>query len=266
MPITVTPGTAPPIADLFLSSLPADTAVVAVWRMWADRESRVRGDDKTVVVGTETRLVDYDIPVGQPVSYRAQCFAGDGSELDPLAPTTPVTIDLDDVSTCWLSDPLAPALARLVVIDGATDTSRTYSADVVYAAVMGYNDPTAISGIRASAADWTFTLKSYSHEESTAIEALVMGGGTLLIRAYPSVIRHATGLIYLSAPTVTELPRWDIAYQEGRADWVLTGRQTRPPGLNIVMPLREYQDVLDENVDYADIVAKYPDYLALLRG
>lgn len=266
MPISVTASSSPPAADLFLSSLPAGTARVRVWRQWADQEQRVRGDEQASVVGSETRLEDYDLPVGRAVTYRAQCFAIDGSELAPLAVTSPVTVPLADPTTAWVSDPLAPGLAQLLSM-APSDMTRSFDSETVYAQVIGSRDPVSISGVRSSASDFGFTFIALSYEESNAIEALVSSGGVILVRADPTQVRHATGLVYLSAPQVRENRRWDMVMSYPyRSDWDVVGRQCRPPSLSVVMPLREYADVEAEAEDYQGILDLYTDYLALLRG
>ena len=264
MPITVTTSASPPSADLFLSGLPAGTVRVRVWRVWADQEQRVRGDEQAAVISLETRLVDSDVPVGRPVAYRADCFASDGSQLAPMAGPAAVTVGVLDPETAWLSDPLAPGLSRLVTLL-PSDESRTFTADTVFAAPIGSGDPLSISGVRSSASEWTWVFRAFSHEESTAIEALAAPGGVLLVRPGPG-IRHATGLIYLSAPTVVERPRYDMVYHQDWSDWVFTGRQCRPPSVSVVMPVREYADVEAESADYQAVVDTFTDYLALLRG
>lgn len=266
MGIAVTAHTSPPSVDLFLSSLPSGTTRVRVWRSWNDQQQRVRGDEQAVVVSLATALEDYDVPVGRAVTYWAQCFAVDGSELAPLSASSPVTITLADSTTAWVSDPLAPALGRLLpIFDG--DGSRTYESETVYAQIIGQNDPVAISGARTTAGDWSFTFVGLDFDESNAIETLIMGGGTLLVRADPDLVRHTTGLIYLSAPQVREEPRHDIVRPNpNRADWTITGRQCRPPSVSVVAPLREYADMEAENTDYQGVVDDYTDYLALLRG
>lgn len=266
MPISVTSRTSPPSADLFLSALPAGTTRVRVWRVWSDQQTRVRGDEQSVVVGSETRLEDFDLPVGRAVAYWAQCFAVDGSELAPLPTTAQFTIALVSSETMWLSDPLAPALSRLVTLRGDTDVSRTYDSEVTYAHVIGHRLPVAIGGIRSAASDRRFTIVAGSFEESAAIEALTAGGGVLLLRTHPTTVRHSTGLIYLSAPQIVEEPRLDLVYSQTRGDWSIVGREVRPPGVSVVAPLRDYADVAGENTDYAGVVADYADYLALARG
>lgn len=266
MAITVTANSNPPSADLFLSELPSGTTKVRVWRSWADQEQRVRGDEQAYVISLETRLEDFDIPVGRAVTYRAECFAADGSELAPLGASDPFTVNIADPTTAWVSDPLAPGLARLLTMESGDD-SRTFDADTVYAQVIGQRDPVAISGVRSSASDWEFTFIGFTYEESTAFEALISAGGVVLIRTDPTVVRHATGLIYLSSPQVKELRRRDmIRPHRYRSDWVVAGRQTRPPSLSVVMPLREYTDMETENADYQGVLDDFTDYLALLRG
>ena len=266
MAIAVTTSTYPPSAALLLSSLPTDTVRVRVWRVWNDQQQRVRGDEQAAVIGSDAVLEDYDMPVGRAVSYWAQCFKADGSELAPLAATTPVMVALADPTTAWLSDPLAPGLSRLLpIFDG--DEQRTYESDTTFAQIIGQNDPVAISGARTSASDWSFTFVGLDFDESAAIESLILPGGTLLVRADPTVVQHATGLIYFASPTVTRRPRHDIVRPTpNRADWTIAGRQVRPPSVSVVMPVREYADMEAENADYQSVIDDYTDYLALLRG
>lgn len=266
MAITVTTRTSPPSADLFFTGLPSGTTKIRVWRSWANQQQRVRGDENAVVISLETRLEDYDLPVGRAVTYYAQCFASDGSELASVAESSPVTVNIADPTTAWVSDPLAPGLARLLSMESG-DESRSFDSDTTYAQIIGDRDPVSISGVRSSASEWEFTFIGFTYEESDALEALISAGGVLLIRAAPDVVRHATGLIYLSSPSVKEVRRRDIvAPWRYRSDWVVAGRQTRPPSVAVVMPLREYADMEAENTNYQGVVDDFTDYLAALRG
>lgn len=266
MPITVTTRTSPPSTDLFISSLPTGTVKVRVWRQWNNQQKRVRGDEQAAVISLASRLEDYDLPVGFAVTYTAQCFDSTGAELAPISASSPITVNMADPTTAWVSDPLAPGLALLLSMESGDD-SRDFDSDTVYAQIIGDRDPVAISGIRSSAAEWEFTFIGFTYETSTAFEALVAAGGVLLIRTDPTVVRHDTGLIYISAPKVKELRRRDmIAPYRYRSDWVVAGRQTKPPSVSVVMPLREYADMEAENATYQAVIDDFTDYLALLRG
>lgn len=266
MPITVTTRTSPPSTDLFLSSLPAGTVKVRVWRQWNDQQQRVRGDEQASVISLATRLEDYDLPVGRAVTYTAQCFDNTGAELAPVAASSPVTVNMADPTTAWVSDPLAPGLALLLSMESGDDT-REFISDTVHAQIIGDGDPVAISGVRSTASGWEFVVICFNYEQSNAFEALIEAGGVLLIRTAPDVVRHRTGLIYLSAPTIKELRRRDIVRPNPhRSDWLLSGRQTKPPSVSVVMPLREYADMEAENATYQAVIDDFTDYLALLRG
>jgi hypothetical protein len=267
MAITVTTHTDPPSADLYITDLPATTAYAWLWRSWASKQARVRGDAHVAIIDDEATMVDYDVPVGRPFSYRVQCFAADGSDLGFVGPTSEYEIAFTDRRMMWLSDPLVPALARLVMLEDSTDRSRTYEAPTTYAQVIGRRRPVAIGGARSTASDWTFRIWSFSFDESTAIEDLAGGGGVLLCRPHPEAIRHRDGLIYMSTPGVVEEPRRELVTRRPQgADWVLAGREVEPPSISVVAPVRTWQDVIDENPTWQDVINTHATWLDVIRG
>lgn len=266
MAITVTTHSDPPSADLYITDLPATTARIWLWRSWASKQSRVRGDAHVSVIDDEATVKDYDVPVGRPFSYRVQCFAADGSDLGFVGPTSTYEITFTERDLMWLSDPLVPALARLVVLNAGTDVSRAYEAPTTYAQVIGRRRPVAIGGARSTASEWAFRIKSYSYEESTALDDMAAGGGVLLCRTHPESVRHRDGLIYLSAPSIIEEPRMDFVYEQDRADWSLVGREVEPPSISVVAPTRTWQDVIDENATWQDVINAHATWLDVIRG
>lgn len=266
MAITVEVANDPPITDVLVSGLPVGTTKVLLLRTTSDREARVRGDDQANVIGSDMTLRDYDVPIGRDFTYRAHCYASDGTDLGWVGPSTAVQVPSVNPWQAWLSDPLVPALARKVTLNAGSDSERTYDSETVFAQVAGAQRPVAISGTRSAADGWTFRFRSTTFDEATAINSLIAGGGVLLLRANASVVWHETGLIYLSSPTIKAAPRRDLAYQHQRLDWELSAREVQPPSISAVAPLRTWQDVLDQFATWQDVKDYYDSWLNALRG
>ena len=93
-----------PRVEVFFPSLAAGTATVTVYRLAAGREHRVRGAVKAPTGGTLTRI-DFEVPFGIPVTYRAEQFNAAGLSLG-FTDSTSITVAVTD---SWMHNPLNPA-------------------------------------------------------------------------------------------------------------------------------------------------------------
>ncbi|WP_223690134.1 hypothetical protein [Leifsonia poae] len=83
-----------PRAEVLFTSFAAGTSSVDVYRLAADREYLVRGAVKAAVAGALSRI-DFEIPFGVPVQYRAEMFDAAGLSLG-FTDTATVTVDVRD--------------------------------------------------------------------------------------------------------------------------------------------------------------------------
>ncbi|MGJ8495928.1 hypothetical protein ACSFB1_12100, partial [Glaesserella parasuis] len=70
----------PPWVDMLVTQVPAGAVSVRAWRVWRAAEVLVRG--RHVLLGSSARVVDHDLPVGSPVSYRVEALSGSGQVLE----------------------------------------------------------------------------------------------------------------------------------------------------------------------------------------
>lgn len=115
-PATYTPTLNPfldaepcPRVEVLFTSFAPGTVAVDVHRIAAGREYLVRGAVKAVVAGALSRI-DFEVPFGVPVQYRAEMFDADGLS---LGFTESATVTLD-VAETWVHNPLDPQGATTV--------------------------------------------------------------------------------------------------------------------------------------------------------
>ena len=92
-----------PRAEVLFSSFAAGTVAVDEYRLAAGREHLVRGAVKAPVAGALSRI-DFEIPFGVPVQYRAEMFDSSGLSLG-FTGTTTTTVAVPDT---WVHNPLDP--------------------------------------------------------------------------------------------------------------------------------------------------------------
>ena len=119
---TLTPFTSAPCprVEVFFASFVAGTATVTVYRLAGGREFRVRGAVRTPVSGALSRL-DFEVPFGMPVTYRAEQFNAAGVSLG-FTDSSSLTVDSED---SWMHNPLNPAGAVSVALAAASAPSVT---------------------------------------------------------------------------------------------------------------------------------------------
>lgn len=250
----------PPWVDLYISSLPATTTRVEVTRTWAGVSERVRGDSAAMVLGADTRVVDWAAPVGTgSIVYSVQAFSAAGAALSAPATVT-VTASTIEFGMAWVSDPHDPTSAVLVQLLGggpAEGASAPMSGSLVTATGL----PLGLIGDRQMRAR-TWRMRTDSAEQFAALETALSSSGVLL-RADPTAIGHRTGVVYMHAPVMS----WDHqAIQQPVAEWEFSGTETRGPKAPPAIAARTYQDDLDEYPTYQASLDAQPTYLDRLRG
>jgi len=159
-----------PRAEVLFTSFAAGTARVTVSRQAAGREYRVRAAVNAATAGALSR-VDYEIPFGVPVTYRAEMFNTTGLSLG-FTDTATVTVSAPDT---WVHNPLNPGGAVKVAFrDTALRAlSRPVEGDVVYP--MGRRVGVVVSGQRRGLRGVRLDVVTDTIEQADAFQALAGG-------------------------------------------------------------------------------------------
>jgi hypothetical protein len=277
-----------PRVEVLISTMPVDAATVTVWRNYAGRRSLVRGAVATPVAGDHV-VVDYEAPLQTAVTYTCQTADADGvpSELSPASDAV-----LVDDSRAWLQDPLAPTTSvalgmtrvygggyafgegdfgegafgsgtpdPIAVLRRASFGTVNRSADVTVTPLFGGSLPVAGSSVRRAPSEIPIEIRTTTEQTSTALR-------DLLNQAFPVLLRIGARapmlepLSYLVIPEVAER----FIYGAELTIWTMTGQSVMPPSASVVIPVRTYNDLLDEASSYDDLLGLYDSYVALLRG
>lgn len=266
---TLTPATGAnpcPRVEVLISTMPGDADRVTVHRSWRGQRTTVR-DAEDVEVAGDFLVVDYEVPLGTPVTYTCRTLDVSGVPSQE-SPGTTTTVSVDDV---WIQDALDPTTAVRVVIAsyaaggvtiiGDSFMPAVYSADVVAPPVAGSPLPIAYGGVRRAASRMPLTLIAWTPSDAGALRTLLTSAFPLCVRT-PATVPQLSGLTYLSLPDLLETPH---------PGWVTTrfsatGDSVRGPGSGIAVQPRTYADLLDEAATYADLLPLYPTYVDLRRG
>lgn len=98
-----------PRVEVLFSAFAPGTAKIDLYRIAAGRTYLVRGAAKTAVAGALSRL-DFEVPFGVPVQYRAEMFDASGASLG-FTDTATITLDVKET---WVHNPLDPQGATTV--------------------------------------------------------------------------------------------------------------------------------------------------------
>lgn len=256
-----------PRVEVLVTPMPGDADTITVWRTWKGQRTTVR-DAQDVDVAGAFLVVDYEVPIGTPVTYTCQTadVAGIPSEISAGTTTTVSVTDM------WLQDALDPTSAIQVSTQVGTASSgftivapsivpATYSADTATIPVHGDEFPVALGGVRRAASRMPWSVIAWTPADAETLRALLRQAFPLCMRT-PATVHQLTGLTYVALPDIVETPYpgWQATRFDGAGDSV------RGPGSGIVVQVRTYADLLDEAATYAGVVSVFPTYLDVLRG
>ena len=94
-----------PRAGVTITDLGVGDSLVSVWRSSDGEREPVRGG-RRVTLTDAAFLVDWDAPLGRPVSYEVEVISGPAGA--SRTASVPVTVDSD---SAWVMDPLVPQSA-----------------------------------------------------------------------------------------------------------------------------------------------------------
>ncbi|OAN35054.1 hypothetical protein A4X17_11260 [Plantibacter sp. H53] len=254
--VTALPDADPsPRIRIDLDGLPAN-ARVTVFRFWDSSEGTVRGALNAFADGSFT-IIDYEAPIGTPVSYRAAIYV-DG-EFVEYTNTATATL-AENPSYAWVSDPLAPG--RAVRVELRTDFAEklTRRREVTKHRV-GFRT-IALSGPMGLLENVQLSSQVKTLEDAAKYQE-VLDADVVLVRA-PKLLRLPV-LLYVSIETVNEIAQ-DVQYGGGWVVWDISADEVSPSPLNITIPVVTYGTYSAVFPTYADFNAAYSTYVDALRN
>lgn len=203
----------------------------------------VRGWNHRQVYGSDY-AIDYEAPLGRPVTYSLEVHSGG---VVPLRVSDVATLE---GTTGFIQDPLLPLGAVPVSADLNLDQNAVltssafrklqYAVESSTVKVLGSREPVALTGQRMAAAGVDFSVLTEAAEQSTQLRDLLTETALVLIRPLPSW-GPLPDLIY-TVPSVSEEP---VYGDDGPTItvWALAGDVVRPPSINVLVALWTYDQV-----------------------
>lgn len=221
-------------------------SVVSVWRIADGARNPVRGA-RRAIMRDSTYVVDYDAPLGRPVTYEVEVISG---PVGPSRTTSAAVTVLSD--SAWIMDPLVPqsavAIKRRMSSAGEpvfmVDAMRNfeYQAKVSMFDVMGSDRPMALIGQRSAAKGINVSLITDMAEQNTRVRNLLKQSSTLLVRVPPSVTDAIEGSCFLAVATAGEESR--MAHTgNALTTWAIQGDTVAAPAIRVLTALFTYGDV-----------------------
>lgn len=253
--LTVTPALDAnpcPRVEVLITDISPGVPVVDVYRLAAGREYKMRGGVQAAVSGALTRI-DFEIPFGVPVTYRAEMFDSDGVS---LGFTETVTVQLD-VAETWVHNPLDPQGATTVAFweTAARSLTRPSDGEVVYP--LGRSVGVIVAGQRHGLVGAVLDIVVDSVDQADRVQNMLGGYDR---RAVPVICFRigSNDRVRLPRPLfagILTLSENDLTYVLGgdQITFGMTGDEVAPPTPALIVPL----------LTRADLNAFYPSRAAL---
>lgn len=225
---------------------------VTVWRSTEGNKRRiVRGWNDRVVYGGDFGI-DYEVPLGRTVTYDLVVRG----EVVPEFLTHTVFVASD---VGYIQDPLLPLGAVSVSGDkgptyftGSAFRALQYAVESSQVAILGSNEPVAMTGQRLAASGVDFNMVTRAAEQAAAMRHLLTTTPLVLVRPLPHW-GALPDLIY-TVPSVVEEPL-DVSWGGSFVRWNLTGDMVAPPSIQVLVARWTYGDVEALWATYADAQA-----------
>lgn len=236
-----------PRVEVLFSAFAGTTAFVTVYRLADGREYKVRGAVMVPTAGSLT-LIDSEVPLGTPATYRAEMFDASGLSLG-FTGTADVTVNVNET---WVHNPLDPSGGVQVVLSNraARELSRPVDGEVFYP--QGRRVGVVISGQRRGYRGVVLDCVTTNEADADRFADLV---GTYSTTTVPVMcFRFAADLtIRLPRPFFVAVldPRerapqendWDSRYGSDSVEWGVVGDEVSPPAAGIIVPLLTRADI-----------------------
>lgn len=192
-------------------------------------------------------VVDWDVPLGRPVTYEVEVISGPSGPSRTL--TAPVTVESD---TGWIMDPLIPQTAVAILkpneaagrpaFAAAAMQSLEYAADVSLYKILGSDKPMALFGQRMQAAGVDFSMVTNAAEENSRLRKLFKSSAGLLVRLPADWQDSLPGSCFTAVAKIAERPT-----NAGRGGslvvWDLAGDTVSAPAIKVLTATFTYGDV-----------------------
>jgi hypothetical protein len=235
-----------PRVGVTITGLGVGDSVVSVWRSADGLREPVRGARRVSLVDS-TYLIDYDAPLGRPITYEVEVISGPtGSD---RVTSSSVTVNSD---TGWIMDPLIPQSA--VPISGkklptgepmfaaAAMQKLDYAMDSQVFKILGSDRPMALFGQRAAAAGVDLSMITDAAEQNTRLRSLFASSGVLLVRLPASWADFIPGAWFALVASVSEQPA-GAPNGDPLTAWSLSGDTVAAPTLKVLTATFTYGDV-----------------------
>ena len=234
-----------PRVGLTLTGLGVGDSLVSVWRTADGEREPVRGG-RRVTLTDAAFLVDWDAPLGRPVSYEVEVITGPAGA--SRTTSDPVTVDSD---SAWVMDPLVPQSAvaigrRMVPGAGATFAVSAlakleYVSETQVFKILGSDKPLALFGQRMAAAGVDFSLITESAEQTSRLRKLLASTAQVLVRVPASWTDAIPGSCFTMIASASEAP---FGSGDDRLSvWSLTGDTVQAPVIRVLTASFSYGDV-----------------------
>lgn len=259
-------GTPSPYVDVLVDDFDGGISTVTVWRTQEGRSFRVRGLVRVSTGGTVT-IRDYEAPMGQEISYRAEQFDS-GGDFVSWSATETVTLPEGLLETAYFHNPFDPSTAVQTVmhLDAADPIVRP--ADAEQYKPLGRSLPIIVSLPRRGVTAVKLNCSTSTTAAGTALDSMFGGYDDstvpiVCVRTHPDLGLPGTLFAYVDRPT----KRLFNARQGGEiVDWYLTGDEVSPPVEAVVTVLLDYADFTAFYTGgYNLFTAAYSDYQEATR-
>jgi hypothetical protein len=248
-----------PHVELVFTGLDPAAVTATVYRIADGRTTRVRGlidvDASGGFGGIDTEAPTY----GVPVSYRAQLFAADGSDLGFTESSTTAV----EFYQAVIHQPLDPRRAAVVDLrpEFAQTIQRSRMGDIVYP--LGRPRGVWVSTGSKGITGLDLTVVTDTLEQADALLSVWGKGDDVQI---PVICLRVDPVLRLPMPLFAAVPepveqRPNPYAAENTIDWPLKGDEVDPPAEAIVQALLTYADLEAVFPDYDSLEAAYLTYL-----
>jgi len=242
----------PERVDITVTSPPVGAAFISVYSI-ADVQSAVRNANRAPVSGGFF-VTDFQVPLGVPVTYRAEYFDAAGTSLG-LSGDAVTQVD-SDPQFIVIQDPLAPK--RFVKVDAppsfASDVGRRRAVSVYNAG----GRTVALMGELGLRSDVPINVSTRTIAQADMLED-VLAEAPFLIRTMPNIVRLPP-LFYGVTAGAVQTPV-DVDTGGSWIRWELSAQEVSPLLLDIIEAVVTYARFKAAFATYAAAKAVYTTYL-----
>jgi hypothetical protein len=247
---------APRVEVLFPQFAPG-TATVTVYRLAENTESRLRAAVNAATAGGLSRI-DFEVPFGIPVTYRAEMFDQAGTSLG-FTDTASVQLDVEEA---WVHHPLNPSGAVPVTMlqGAAASLSRPGQAEKFYPEQRRV--AMVVSGGQRGLQGVDLRCLTRTDEDAAKFRAMIEANSVPVycFRIPASMKMRIPRPLFAAVQNMQEIA---INLHIGKSDirWESTGDEADPPTPALIVPLLTRADL---NAYYATRAALNADNLTRL--